>query len=43
MENPVNQNGRFQPTGLATPGRTCGVTGMSPILSYQEAEGWLFG
>jgi hypothetical protein len=34
---------RFEPTGLAKPGKPHGLTGMGPGLAHQEAAGWVFG
>jgi hypothetical protein len=40
---PETQNRRLDPTGLANPGETRGLTGMCPGLARQESAGRVFG
>jgi len=40
---PETQNWRLEPTGLAKPGDTRGLTGTGPGLAHQESAGWAFG
>ena len=40
---PETQNRRVEPTGLATPGETRGLTGTCPGLASQESAGRVFG
>jgi hypothetical protein len=40
---PETQNRRLQPTGLAKPGETRGLTGTGPGLARQESAGRVFG
>src|SRR5882757_6105835 len=40
---PKTQNRRFDPTGLAKPGETRGLTGTGPGLARQESAGRVFG
>ena len=40
---PEMQNRRLEPTGLAKPGETCGLTGTGPGLARQESAGRVFG
>jgi len=37
------QSCKLDPTGLARPGETGGLTGMGQGFNHQEAEGWVFG
>jgi len=43
IEQPKMQNRRLDPTGLAKPGETHGLTGTGPGLDRQEAAGRVFG
>ena len=40
---PETQNRRLEPTDLAKPGQTCGLTGRCPGLARQESAGRVFG
>jgi len=40
---PETQNQRSEPTGLAKPGETRGLTGTGPGLARQESAGGVFG
>ena len=40
---PETQNRRLEPTGLAKPGETRGLTGTGPGLARQESAGRVFG
>jgi len=40
---PETQNRRLEPTGLAKPGETHGLTGTGPGLACQESAGRVFG
>jgi hypothetical protein len=40
---PETQNRRLEPTGLAKPGETRGLTGTGPGLARQESAGLAFG
>jgi len=40
---PETQNRKLEPTGLAKPGETCGLTGTGPGLARQESAGRVFG
>jgi hypothetical protein len=40
---PETQNRRLEPTGLAKPGETRGLTGTGPCLARQESAGRVFG
>jgi len=40
---PETQNGRLEPTGLAKPGETRGLTGTGAGLARQDSAGWVFG
>ena len=40
---PETQNRRLEPTGLAKPGETRGLTGTGPGLACQESAGRVFG
>ena len=40
---PGTQNRRLEPTGLAKPGETRGLTGTGPGLACQESAGRVFG
>jgi len=40
---PKPQNRRLEPTGLAKPGETHGLTGKGPGLACQQSAGWVFG
>jgi len=43
IELPEYRNRRLEPTGLATPGKTRGLTGTGPGLARQDAGGRVFG
>jgi len=43
MEKLNNQNRGSKPTGLAKPGKTCGLMCIGPGLACQEAAGQVFG
>jgi hypothetical protein len=40
---PEMRNWRMEPTGLAKPGKTCGLTDMGLGMARQESAGWAFG
>ena len=42
IEKPEIQNWRLEQTGLAQPGKTCGLTGTGPGLAHQDAAGQVF-
>jgi len=43
IEKPETQNRRLEPTGLAKPGKSRGLTGTGPGLAHQDAAGRVFG
>jgi len=43
IEKPKTQNRRLEPTGLANPSKTRGLTGMGPGLARQDVAGQVVG
>jgi hypothetical protein len=41
--NPETRNRILEPTSLAKPGETCGLTETGPCLARQESEGSIYG